>query len=113
MGCALRGDEPHCPKAGNGRRPVGLERMLRMNVVQHWLQLANAACADALLASTALRRFFGIALGRERGPDATTLLKFRRLLALHKLVQALFTKVGGRIGGQSHEERGACVRRAL
>ena len=72
--------EPHYPKAGNGRPPVGLERMLRMYFVQHWFNLADAACEDALLDSTALRRFVGIDLGRERVPDATTLLKFRRML---------------------------------
>jgi hypothetical protein len=27
--------EPHCPKAGNGRPPIGLERMLRLYVIQH------------------------------------------------------------------------------
>lgn len=37
---------------------------------------------DALL-DTALRRFVGIDLGRERVPDATTLLNFRRLLDKH------------------------------
>ena len=42
----------------------------------------------------ALRRFVGIDLGRERVPDATTLLKFRRLLEKHKLGEALFAKVG-------------------
>ena len=36
----------------------------------------------------------GIDLGRERVPDATTLLKFRRLLEEHKLGEALFAKVG-------------------
>ena len=36
----------------------------------------------------------GIDLGRERVPDATTLLKFRRLLQTHKLGQTLFSKVG-------------------
>jgi transposase, IS5 family len=86
--------EPHYPKAGNGRPPVGLERMLRMYFVQHWFNLADAACEDALLDSTALRRFVGIDLGRERVPDATTLLKFRRLLENHKLGEALFAKVG-------------------
>lgn len=44
--------EPHCPKAGNGRPPVGLELMLRMYFVQHWFNLADAACEDALLDST-------------------------------------------------------------
>ena len=86
--------EPFYPKAGNGRPPVGLERMLRMYFVQHWFNLADAACEDALLDSTALRRFVGIDLGRERVPDATTLLKFRRLLERHKLGEALFAKVG-------------------
>jgi len=86
--------EPHYQKAGNGRPPVGLERMLRMYFVQHWFNLADAACEDALLDSTALRRFVGIDLGRERVPDATTLLKFRRLLEKHKLGEALFAKVG-------------------
>jgi len=86
--------EPHYPKAGNGRPPVGLERMLRMYFVQHWFNLADAACEDALLDSTALRRFVGIDLGRERVPDATTLLKFRRLLEKHDLGKALFAKVG-------------------
>lgn len=86
--------EPHYPKAGNGRPPVGLERMLRMYFVQHWFNLADEACEDALLDSTALRRFVGIDLGRERVPDATTLLKFRRLLEDKKLGEGLFAKVG-------------------
>jgi IS5 family transposase len=47
-----------------------------------------------LLDSTALRRFVGIDLGRERVPDASTLLKFRRLLEKHKLGEAQFAKVG-------------------
>jgi transposase, IS5 family len=86
--------EPHYAKAGNGRPPVGLERMLRMYFVQHWFNLADMACEDALLDSPALRRFVGIDLGRERVPDATTLLRFRRLLEKHKLGEALFAKVG-------------------
>ena len=86
--------EPHYPKVGNGRPPVGLERMLRMYFVQHWFNLADEACEEALLDSMALRRFVGIDLGRERVPDGTTLLKFRRLLEKHELGAALFAKVG-------------------
>ena len=86
--------EPHYPKAGNGRPPVDLERMLRMYLVQHWFNLSDVACEEALLDSTALRHFVGIDLGRERVPDATTLLKFRRRLEEHKLGEALFAKVG-------------------
>ena len=86
--------EPYYPKPGNGRPPVGLARMLRMYFVQHWFNLADEACEDALLDSPALRRFVGIDLGRERVPDATTLLKFRRLLEKHSLGEALFAQVG-------------------
>jgi IS5 family transposase len=86
--------EPHYPKAGNGRPPIGLERMLRMYFVQHWFNLADEACEEALLDSTALRVFVGIDLGRERVPDGTTLLKFRRRLEDNKLGEALFAKVG-------------------
>lgn len=96
--------EPHYPKAGNGRPPVGLERMLRMYFVQHWFNLADEACEEALLDSTALRRFVGIDLGRERVPDGTTLLKFRRLLEAHKLGEQLFAAVG-----QVLQERGLKV----
>lgn len=86
--------EPHYPTGSGGRPPIGLERMLRMYFVQHWFNLADVACEDALLDSTALRRFVGIDLGRERVPDATTLLKFRRLLENNELGKALFAKVG-------------------
>ena len=79
--------EPYYPKSGNRRPPIGLERMLRMYFVQHWFNLADLVCEEALLDSTALRRFVGIDLGRERAPDATALLKFRRLIEQHELGQ--------------------------
>ena len=86
--------EPHYPKAGNGRPPIGLERMLRIHFIQHWFNLADLACEESLYDSASLRRFVGIDLGREPVPDATTLLKFRRLLNDNKLGEALFAKVG-------------------
>ena len=86
--------KPHYARGEGGRPAIGLERMLRMHFVQHWFNLADEACEEALLDSTSLRRFVGIDLGRERVPDATTLLKFRRLLNEHKLGEKLFAKVG-------------------
>jgi IS5 family transposase len=86
--------EPPYPKAGNGRPPIGLERMLRIHFIQHWFNLADLACEEALYDSANLRRFAGIDLGREPVPDATTILKFRKLLNAHKLGEALFAKVG-------------------
>lgn len=54
--------------------------MLRVYFVQHWFNLPDEACEEALLDSVSLRRFVGIDLDRERVPDGTTLLKFRRRL---------------------------------
>ena len=90
--CALI--EPHYPKAGNGRPPVGLERMVRMYLIANWFNLADEACEDALYDIAAFRDFCRIDLGRERVPDSTTLLNFRHLLEQHELGAAVFAKVG-------------------
>src|ERR1700692_1178882 len=79
--CALI--EPHYPKAGNGRPPVGVERMLRMYLIANVYNLADEACEDALYDVPVFREFCRIDLGRERVPDATTLLNFRHLLEKH------------------------------
>ena len=62
--------EPHYPKAGNGRPPVGLERMLRMYLVANWFNLGDEACEDALYDIPAFRDFCRIDLGRERAPGS-------------------------------------------
>jgi len=86
--------EPHYPKAGNGRPPIGLERMLRIHLLQHWFNLADNAVEEALYDIASLRRFVGIDLGVERVPDETTVLKFRHLLEKHDLGKKLFAQVG-------------------
>jgi len=77
--------EPHYPKAGNGRQPVGLSIMLRVYFLQQWFKLSDPGAEDALYESPALRRFAGIDLGRAPAPDETTILRFRRLLETHEL----------------------------
>jgi len=85
--------EPHYPKGQRGRPPVGLERMLRVYFLQQWYALADEALEDALYDSQALQRFARIDLSAEGVPDATTLLKFRRLLETHDLCKGLFTAI--------------------
>jgi IS5 family transposase len=68
--------------------------MLRIHFVQHWFNLADLACEEALYDSTSLRRFVGIDLGCEAVPDATTMLKFRHLIEKHKLGEQMFAQVG-------------------
>jgi IS5 family transposase len=77
--------EPHYPKAGNGRPPVGVERMLRIYLLQQWFNLSDPAVEEALYDSAVMRSFVGIDLGREPVPDETTVCKFRHLLEEHHL----------------------------
>jgi len=77
--------EPHYPKAGNGRQPVGLAIMLRVYFLQQWFSLSDPGAEDALYESPVLRRFAGVDLGRAAAPDETTILRFRRLLEEHEL----------------------------
>lgn len=86
--------EPHYPRSGNvGRPPVGLERMLRMYLAQQCFALSDEGTEDALYDSAAIRKFVGIDIGTETAPDATTLLKFRRLLEQHRLTERIFAVI--------------------
>ena len=85
--------EPVYPKAGNGRPPIGLERMLRIYFLQHWFNLSDPGVEEALYDSLAMRDFAGIDLGREAAPDETTVCKFRHLLEKHDLGRRLFQEV--------------------
>jgi transposase, IS5 family len=77
--------EPYYPKAGNGRQPVGVERMLRIYFLQQWFNLSDPAVEEALYDSAVMRQFVGIDLGQEPVPDETTACKFRHLLEEHGL----------------------------
>jgi len=97
--------EPHYPKGNRGRPPIGLERMLRMYIAQNCFGLSDEGIEDALYDSQAIRRFVGIDLGREAAPDATTLLKFRRLLEENNLTAAIFETINAQLA-----ERGLLMR---
>src|SRR4051812_15738726 len=93
--------EPLYPTSGRvGRQPIGVPRMLRMYCLQQWYALADEALEDALYDSQALRDFVGIDLSRESVPDATTLLKFRRLLQDNDLTRALFDEINAHLSEQ-------------
>lgn len=87
--------EPVYPTAdGPGRPPIGIERMLRLHCLQQWFTLSDPAVEEALSDSRAMRQFVGIDLGREPGPDETTICTFRHLLEAHELGKQLFARIG-------------------
>jgi IS5 family transposase len=72
--------EPHYPKPGRGRPPLGVEKMLRIYFLQQWYDLSDPAAEDALYDSESIRRFVGVELGDDVVPDESTILRFRHLL---------------------------------
>lgn len=94
--------EPYYPKSGRrGRPPVGLNRMLRMYIAQQCFGLSDEGTEDAIYDSQSIRGFVGIDLSYESAPDATTLLKFRRLLETHKLTQGIFDAINAHLEAQN------------
>jgi IS5 family transposase len=99
--------EPFYPKPeGAGRRPIGIERMLRIYFLQNWFNLSDAAAEEALKDSRAMRQFAGIDLGDEAARDETTICKFRHLMERHNLGDPLFHLVN-----QCLHEKGLKVNR--
>jgi transposase, IS5 family len=81
---------PLYPKAGNGRRPLPIETMLRVYFLQQWFDLSDPKAEDMLYDSESMRRFARIDLGEDTVPDESTILRFRHLLETHELTLKLF-----------------------
>jgi IS5 family transposase len=90
--------EPHYPKAGNGRRPLGLEKMLRIYFLQQGFNLSDPQAEDALYDSESMRRLARVELADDVVPDETTILRFRHLLEKHRLTEAIFEAVKDLLG---------------
>jgi transposase, IS5 family len=87
--------EPHYPKAGAGRQPLGLEKMLRIYFLQQWFNLSDPAAEDAIYDSESMRRFARVELSDDVVPDETTILRFRHLLEQHGLAAGIFEEIAG------------------
>src|SRR5680860_531950 len=66
--------EPHYPIVGQGRRPLGCERMLRIYFMQQWFNLSDPSAEDAM-------------------PDESSILRFRHLLERFGLTERLFAEI--------------------
>ena len=85
--------EPHCPVAGNGRKPCPLGTMLRVHLPRHWHGYSDPGMEEALHDIPMPRRFAGLDAGTSRMPDETTILNFRHLLEARQLAGSLFQEV--------------------
>nr|WP_279607139.1 transposase [Burkholderia gladioli] len=60
--------EPYYPKGERGRRPIGLEQMLRIYFLQQWYSLSDEGLEDALYDSIAMRAFVEVATRSDSYP---------------------------------------------
>ena len=84
---------PYYYHGRRGRRPKSLEMMLRMYLIQTWFRLSAEGTEEAVSDSYSMRSFLGVDFLDEQVPDATTLLRFRRLLEKYHLTDVLEEKL--------------------
>jgi len=80
-----------------GRKPRGIEIMLRMYLMQVWFNLSDEGIEDSIYDSYAMRSFLHIDFNEQQVPDATTLLKFRHMLEKNKIGEKIFADVNRRL----------------
>jgi IS5 family transposase len=85
--------EPHYPRAGKGRHPYPLSKMLRIHLMQQWYALSDPAMEESLYEIASMRRFARLSLARGTIPDETTILNFRHLLEKHALAERILETV--------------------
>lgn len=85
--------KPYYYPGEKGRKPRGIEIMLRMYLLQVLFNLSDEGCEDAILDSRAMQKFMHLDMMSEQVPDATTLLKFRRIIEKHGLGQAMLNEL--------------------
>ena len=100
---------PYYPDGKRGRPTKGIEKMLRMYLLQVWFNLSDEGVEDAIYDSYAMRKFMKINFTDEQVPDATTLLKFRHLLEEHHLGEQMFRAINYVLGQAGCMMKGGTV----
>ena len=101
--------EPYYPPGKRGRPPIGIEKMLRMYLLQIWFNLSDPATEDAIYDSYAMRKFTEIDFMTEAVPDETTLCKFRHLLEKNDLNKLFFDAINRVMVQTGHMMKGGTI----
>ena len=80
-----------------GRKPIGIETMLRMYLMQIWFNLSDEGIEDSIYDSYAMRPFMHIDFNEQQVPDAMTLLKFRHMPEKNQIGKKIFADVNKRL----------------
>lgn len=100
---------PYYPEGKRGRPVRGIITMLRMYLLQEWFNLADEATEEAIYDSYAFRKFMKLNFTKESVPDATTLLKFRRLIVDNGIADMLFKAIKDFLTAHGRMMRGGTI----
>ena len=101
--------KPYYPSGQRGRPPMGIEKMLRMYLLQCWFTLSDEGIEEAIYDSYAFRSFMKINFVTEQVPDATTLLGFRHLLEEHNIAKVFFHAISSNLERHGYMMRGGTI----
>ena len=100
---------PYYPAGKRGRPTKGIEKMLRMYLLQTWFNLSDEGVEDAIYDSYAFRKFMKIDFMNEQVPDATTLLKFRHMIEKNHLGEEFFKAINRVMEATGHIMHGGTI----
>ena len=88
---------------------MGIEKMLRMYLLQIWFNLFAPATENAIYDSYAMRKFTGIDFMTESVPDETALCKFRHLLEANGVNKLIFDAINRVMDQTGHMMKGGTI----
>jgi IS5 family transposase len=95
--------EPYHQASPTGRKPIAIERKLRILCLQQWYSLSDPGVEDAIYDRNSFQKFLSIDILTESVPDETTICNFRNLLQRHGLFEKMFSTIN------RHLEKRACL----
>jgi len=102
--------KPYYYKGKLGRKPIGIETMLRMYFLQIWFNLSDEGVEDTIYDSRAFSHFMKISFGyKTQAPDATTLLKFRKIIVNNKLDKQILDCINSLLSNKGVMMRGGSI----
>ena len=109
--CALIAPFWHPGRPGKrGRKPVPVETMLRVYLLQCWYNLSDVATEEAVYDSRAMSSFVGVDFsGGSQVPDSTTLCKFRRCVTDNGLGEQMLSSLNAILEAAGIMMRGGSI----
>lgn len=85
--------KPYHEQPKTGRKPIAIERKLRIICLQQWYCLSDPGVEDAIYDRNSFQKFLSIDILTESVPDETTICNFRNLLQHHGLFEKILSAI--------------------